>query len=78
MSVELQNITNRLRSLASEMIDLGFEMNSRGGFSDVAVRGVELAYVGTVVNSWVDDLESPNKRCCPKKPETLTYQGELT
>jgi len=53
---DLQNIANRLRSLASEMIDLGFSMNSSGGFSDLAVRGVELMEAGTVVNSWVDGI----------------------
>jgi len=54
---DLQKIANRLRAVASEMIDLGFSMNSSGGFSDLAVRGVELMEGGVVVNSWVDRID---------------------
>lgn len=54
---DLQNTANRLRALASEMIDLGFSMNSSGGFSDLAVRGVVLMEAGVSVNSWVERMD---------------------
>jgi len=53
---DLQKIANRLRAVASEMIDLGLDMNYSGGFSDLAVHGVELMEGGAVVNSWVEGI----------------------
>lgn len=52
---DLQKISNRLRSLASEMIDLGCDMNcAAAACSDLAVRGVELTEGGMVVQSWAE------------------------
>jgi len=62
MSVEQQKIVSRLRGLAAEMIELGMEMQEHGGYSEMALRGLELVNGGMMVETWVKGLGEEARR----------------
>ena len=57
MSVEMQRIINRLRSVSAELSDIGVGMQNIAVSASMLERAVELRNMGTMMNRWADQLE---------------------
>lgn len=52
-----QELIQRLRDMAGDMINLGADMEHYGGFSEIAQHGREMIGAGHIANEWADDIE---------------------
>ena len=57
MSVEIQKIINRMRSVSAELSDIGVGIQDIALSASMLERSVELRNIGMMLNRWADQME---------------------